>query len=221
MWKSKVCNRFFTMGQGAGSRIANRRFQAMGELHSSCTTAPPVTRRYAHTALITHPAAFFTRPHAVRDVAVQVECERHILKPGLMFEGKGLKPVACKLWVNRVQRAPPHLERRRRQGLAERPLRSRRGGRCQPSRAVIVSLRRPRARACVFHPRLCLRRPAPCVRRPRPRVDNRLHGRGGGGGGGEHGDEVRAQPPRQRRRPGLRLFRRQPPDAPPRCSGTS
>jgi hypothetical protein len=25
-----------------------------------------------------------------------------------MFKGKGLKPVAFKLWVNRVRRAPPH-----------------------------------------------------------------------------------------------------------------
>jgi hypothetical protein len=30
------------------------------------------------------------------------------LKPGLIFKGKGLKPVAFKLWVNRVQLAPPH-----------------------------------------------------------------------------------------------------------------
>jgi hypothetical protein len=46
---------------------------------------------------------------ACRVEAAQVESERHILKPGLMFKGKGLKPVAFKLWVNnRVQRAPPH-----------------------------------------------------------------------------------------------------------------
>jgi hypothetical protein len=32
------------------------------------------------------------------DVAVQVEIfERHVLKPGLLFKGKGLKPVAFKL----------------------------------------------------------------------------------------------------------------------------
>jgi hypothetical protein len=47
----------------------------------------------------------------VHDVAVQVASERHILKPGLIFKGKGLKPVAFKLWVNRVQLAPPHHER--------------------------------------------------------------------------------------------------------------
>jgi hypothetical protein len=29
---SKVCNRFFAMGQGAGSRVATRRFQAVGQL---------------------------------------------------------------------------------------------------------------------------------------------------------------------------------------------
>jgi hypothetical protein len=27
-----------------------------------------------------------------------------------MFKGKGLKAVAFKLWVNRVQLAPPHLD---------------------------------------------------------------------------------------------------------------
>jgi hypothetical protein len=32
---SKVCNRFFTMGQGAGSRVGTRWFQAMGQLDSS------------------------------------------------------------------------------------------------------------------------------------------------------------------------------------------
>jgi hypothetical protein len=45
-----------------------------------------------------------------RDVAAQVAFERHILKPGLLFKGKGLKPVAFKLWVNRVQLAPPHRD---------------------------------------------------------------------------------------------------------------
>jgi hypothetical protein len=48
-----------------------------------------------------------------RDVVAQVGFERHILKPGLIFKGKGLKPGAFTLWVNRVQRAPPH----RQQGL--------------------------------------------------------------------------------------------------------
>jgi hypothetical protein len=33
-------------------------------------------------------------------VVAHVEFERHILKPGLIFKGKGLKPVAFKLWVN-------------------------------------------------------------------------------------------------------------------------
>jgi hypothetical protein len=45
---------------------------------------------------------------ALRRVVAQVEFERHMLKPGLIFKGKGLKPVAFKLWVNRVQLAPPH-----------------------------------------------------------------------------------------------------------------
>jgi hypothetical protein len=43
-------------------------------------------------------------------VVAQVECERHILKPGLMFKGKGLKPVAFKPsmgQVNRVQLVQP------------------------------------------------------------------------------------------------------------------
>jgi hypothetical protein len=44
----------------------------------------------------------------VHGVVAQVEFERHVLKPGLIFKGEGLKPVAFKLWVNRVQRAPPH-----------------------------------------------------------------------------------------------------------------
>jgi hypothetical protein len=37
----------------------------------------------------------------------RVGFERHILKPGLIFKGKGLKAVAFELWVNRVQLAPP------------------------------------------------------------------------------------------------------------------
>jgi hypothetical protein len=46
--------------------------------------------------------------HALdHDVAAQHAFERHVLKPGLMFTGTGLKPVAFKLWVNRLQRAPP------------------------------------------------------------------------------------------------------------------
>jgi hypothetical protein len=43
MWKSRVCNRIFTMGQGAGSRVGTGRFQAMGHtgfnLYSPTTTA--------------------------------------------------------------------------------------------------------------------------------------------------------------------------------------
>jgi hypothetical protein len=45
---------------------------------------------------------------AHRAVAVQVEFERHILKPGLVFKGKGLKAGAFQLWVRGSQRAPPH-----------------------------------------------------------------------------------------------------------------
>jgi hypothetical protein len=47
------------------------------------------------------------RPSASRAVAVQVEFERHILKPGLVFKGKSLKPGAFQLWVRGGQRAPP------------------------------------------------------------------------------------------------------------------
>jgi hypothetical protein len=43
--KAKVCNRFFTMEQGAGSRVGTGRFQAMGQLHSSCTGSPPRARQ--------------------------------------------------------------------------------------------------------------------------------------------------------------------------------
>jgi hypothetical protein len=46
-----------------------------------------------------------------RGVEAQVACERHVLKPGLMFKGKGLKPVAFKLMGQQsstVQLAPPH-----------------------------------------------------------------------------------------------------------------
>jgi hypothetical protein len=39
--KSKVCNRFFAMGQGAGSRDGTGRFQAVGQLDLTCTGAPP------------------------------------------------------------------------------------------------------------------------------------------------------------------------------------
>ena len=43
-------------------------------------------------------------------VVAQVEFERHVLKPGLIFmifKGTYLKSVAFKLWV-RIQLAPPH-----------------------------------------------------------------------------------------------------------------
>jgi hypothetical protein len=53
-------------------------------------------------------------PRGAHGVAVQVAFERHILKPGLMFKGTGLKSVSFKLWVKRVQRAPPHHGRRSR-----------------------------------------------------------------------------------------------------------
>jgi hypothetical protein len=43
-----------------------------------------------------------------RIVVAQVEFERHILKPGLLCKGEGLKAGDFKLWVNRVQLAPPH-----------------------------------------------------------------------------------------------------------------
>jgi hypothetical protein len=36
---------------------------------------------------------------AAQVVAAQVEFERHILKPGFMFKGKGLTPGAFQLWV--------------------------------------------------------------------------------------------------------------------------
>jgi hypothetical protein len=42
------------------------------------------------------------RPMPAHDVVAQVEFERHILKPGLIFVGTGLKPVAFKLWSTRV-----------------------------------------------------------------------------------------------------------------------
>jgi hypothetical protein len=35
--KSKVCNRFFAVGQGAGSRVGTRQFQATGQLDSTGT----------------------------------------------------------------------------------------------------------------------------------------------------------------------------------------
>jgi hypothetical protein len=51
-----------------------------------------------------------------RCVVAQVEFKTHILKPaGLIFKGKGLKPVAFKLWVNIISTctAPPLLRPRR------------------------------------------------------------------------------------------------------------
>ena len=63
-------------------------FKLMGQLHATCT-APTVCE--------------------VRAVAAQVEFERHDLKPALTFKGKGLQPVAFKLWVKQsFQLAPPH-----------------------------------------------------------------------------------------------------------------
>jgi hypothetical protein len=40
-------------------------------------------------------------------VAAQVAFERHTFKPGLICKGKGLTPVAFKLWVNSVQLVQP------------------------------------------------------------------------------------------------------------------
>jgi hypothetical protein len=42
-----------------------------------------------------------------RDVVAQVEFDRHVLKPGLIFKGKGLEPRAFQLWVRGSHR-PPH-----------------------------------------------------------------------------------------------------------------
>jgi hypothetical protein len=51
-------------------------------------------------------------------VVVQVQFERHTLKPGLIFKGQGLKPVAVKLWVNWIQfAAPPQQVAVRGEGL--------------------------------------------------------------------------------------------------------
>jgi hypothetical protein len=40
IWKSKVCNRVFTMGQGAGSKAGTGRFQAMGQMLDLTGTGP-------------------------------------------------------------------------------------------------------------------------------------------------------------------------------------
>jgi hypothetical protein len=71
-----------------------RQFQAMGHncIHNSCTFPPTSEPTPGLLA-----------------VAAQVEFERHILKPGLMFKGKGLKPATFQLWVRGSPRAPPHL----------------------------------------------------------------------------------------------------------------
>jgi hypothetical protein len=45
----------------------------------------------------------------VLGVVAQVAFERHVLKPGLMLKGKGLKPAIFQLWFRESQRAPPHL----------------------------------------------------------------------------------------------------------------
>jgi hypothetical protein len=112
------------MVQGAGSRVATGRFQAMGQ-----TGFQPVQ---PHRELPDDERAAVggerdvvdrgdvgggrddageepRRPRHGHDlgrrgvVAAQVAFERHVLKPGLIFKGKGLKPVAFKLWVNRAQ----------------------------------------------------------------------------------------------------------------------
>jgi hypothetical protein len=48
-------------------------------------------------------------PRGLPEVMAQVAFARHILKPGLIFKGKGLKPVGFKLWINMVPAwtAPP------------------------------------------------------------------------------------------------------------------
>jgi hypothetical protein len=98
MRKSKVCNRFFAMGQGAGSSVEARRFQAMGQLDQSCT-AP-------HLAEQLHALLLHVVPHGERlvelvqkllAVPVQVERESITLKPGYHISGLSLKPGAVKL----------------------------------------------------------------------------------------------------------------------------
>jgi hypothetical protein len=62
------------------------------------------------TASISAFRVYAAEAFLVLGVAVQVEFERHILKPGLIFKGKGVsKPVASKLWVHKVQLLLPHL----------------------------------------------------------------------------------------------------------------
>jgi hypothetical protein len=56
MRKNRVCNRFFTMGQWAGSRVATGRFQAMGQtaftlVHSPTKGAASARNRPRYTRL--------------------------------------------------------------------------------------------------------------------------------------------------------------------------
>jgi hypothetical protein len=67
------------------------------------------TQRCLRTIHVTRPLEPQRRPLGFqqRSVVAQVEFEKHVLKPGLICKGKGLKPVAFKLWVNRVQCVEP------------------------------------------------------------------------------------------------------------------
>jgi hypothetical protein len=80
----------------------------MGVVQSDAQTDPTVGHREADV-----------RQAVAHGVAAQVVFERHILKPGLMFKGKGLKPAAFQLWVRGRQRAPPHHGARSRGALPD------------------------------------------------------------------------------------------------------
>jgi hypothetical protein len=105
-------NRFFTLETGVS--LWKPVFHFLGTGFNSCT-APPGEPVALHRRLLLHGVHVqhqlleeVVRVVVLRDVlrgepldvAAQVAFERHILKPGLVFKGEGLKPVAFKLWVN-------------------------------------------------------------------------------------------------------------------------
>jgi hypothetical protein len=78
----------------------------LGTLYVFRVLSPPASEHRSIWILGRFPRGIICVTHLqvrdalLRGVVAQVEFERHILKPGLIFKGKGLKPGAFRaLWV--------------------------------------------------------------------------------------------------------------------------
>jgi hypothetical protein len=109
------------MGQGAGSRVATGRFQAVGQLDSHWYSPPPrlaaAVRRRVRGAVEPRHLVVELAGERHRDVAAQVACERAkfvtCFSRWVKGQAQGLEPGGFKLWVTTRfdWYTAPHLER--------------------------------------------------------------------------------------------------------------